>query len=103
MPANQLGRQGRQSIDMILGPAVFNRYILTLDNARVFKALAECAHTLPHSVRRSGVKNPITGITGCCACTAIGHTAAVLPRTRRNSRRRISAPSLGRRHRISSN
>ena len=30
-PANQFGRQLRQSIDLILGPAVFDRHVLTLD------------------------------------------------------------------------
>src|SRR5215831_2838864 len=56
--ASQIGRQRRQSIDLILGPAVFNHYILTLDNVCRFEALTEYAHTLRHSVRRSGVEEP---------------------------------------------
>src|SRR5215475_12722028 len=54
--ASQIGRERRQSIDLILGPAVFNHYILTLDNVCRFEALTEYAHTLRHSVRRSGVE-----------------------------------------------
>src|SRR5215510_5377636 len=56
--ASQIGRERRQSIDLILGPAVFNHYILTLDNVCRFEALTEYAHTLRHSVRRSGVEEP---------------------------------------------
>src|SRR5262245_13066734 len=54
--ANQIGRQRREPIDLILGPAVFNQHILTLDNACVFEALTECADALRHPVRRSGVE-----------------------------------------------
>src|SRR5215471_16362401 len=56
--ASQIGRERRQSIDLILGPAVFNHYILTLDNVCRFEALTEYAHTLRHSVRRSEVEKP---------------------------------------------
>jgi hypothetical protein len=35
-PANQIGRQRRQPIDLIVGPAVFDSYVLALDKARVF-------------------------------------------------------------------
>src|SRR5499425_1478882 len=56
--ASQIGRQRRQSIDLVLGPAVFNHYILTLGNVCRFEALTEYAHTLRHSVRRSGVEEP---------------------------------------------
>src|SRR5262249_22766056 len=58
LSASQIGRQRRQSVDLILGPAVFNHYILTLDNVCRFEALTEYAHTLRHSVRRSGVEEP---------------------------------------------
>jgi hypothetical protein len=56
--ASQIGRQRRQSTDLILGPAVFNHYILTLNNVCRFEALTEYTHTLRHSVRRSGVEEP---------------------------------------------
>jgi hypothetical protein len=42
LPANQFGRQRRQPVDLILGPAVFNRHVLVFDTG-VFEALAECA------------------------------------------------------------
>ena len=54
LSANQFGRQRRQSIDLILGPAVFDRHVLALDIAGVFEALAECAQTVRDRVRRSG-------------------------------------------------
>src|SRR5262249_18389019 len=56
--ASQIGGQRRQSIDLILGPAVFNHYILTLDNVCRFEALTEYPHPLRHSVRRPGVEEP---------------------------------------------
>src|SRR5262245_43447870 len=39
--SNQLGRQRRQSTQLILSPAVFDGYILPLDTARRAEALAE--------------------------------------------------------------
>ena len=41
LAANQFGHKRRQSIDLILGPAVFDCDVLALDIARVFQALAE--------------------------------------------------------------
>jgi len=41
--ANEVGRQRRQPIHLILGPAVFNRDVLALDIAGVLQALAERA------------------------------------------------------------
>ena len=43
LAADQFGRQLRQSIDLILGPAVFDRDVLALDIAGLLQALAECA------------------------------------------------------------
>ena len=43
LSANQFGRQRRQSIGLIFGPAVFDRHVLALDIAGVFQALAKCA------------------------------------------------------------
>ena len=52
LSANQIGRQRRQPIDLILGPAVFDRHVLALDIAGVLQALAKCAQTLRVPVRR---------------------------------------------------
>src|SRR4029453_874443 len=41
-PPNQFGRQLRQSIDLILGPTVFDRDVLALDIAVILQALAKC-------------------------------------------------------------
>jgi hypothetical protein len=35
LPANQVFRQFRQAIDLIVGPAVFDRHIVALDQAGV--------------------------------------------------------------------
>src|SRR5262249_16812104 len=55
---HQVRRQLRQSIKLILGPAVFNGHVLALDVAAILQALAKCAQTVRHSVSRSGVKKP---------------------------------------------
>ena len=58
LSANQFGRQFRQSIELILGPAVFDGHVLALDVAAILQALAKCAQTVRHSVKRSRVKEP---------------------------------------------
>src|SRR5262249_46209363 len=54
--ANQLGRQARQSIVIILRRAVFDRYILALDIASVLEALTESAQTIHARVEHIGVE-----------------------------------------------
>src|SRR6202048_5006816 len=49
------------------------------------------------------LRNPITGIAGCCARAPNGHVAAAPLRSVMNSRRRISAPKLRRPHCTGSN
>ena len=39
-----VGRQRRQLIDSPVGPAVFDRDVLALDEARFAQALPECRH-----------------------------------------------------------
>ena len=74
LSANQFGRQRRQPIELILGPAVFDRHVLALDIAGVLQALAKCAQTVRVSRQAMcGSRNPITGIAGCCARAASGH------------------------------
>src|SRR6516225_45153 len=58
LSANQFGRQLRQSIVLVLGEAVDDRYVLALHIADVFEAQAECPQTVCHRVRRSGVEQP---------------------------------------------
>src|SRR5262245_31210619 len=58
LSANQFGRQLRQSIVLVLGEAVDDCYVLALHIADVFEAQAECAQTVRHRVRRSGIKEP---------------------------------------------
>jgi hypothetical protein len=43
LAANQFGSQRRQSIDLIVGPAIFDRDIVALDKAGLLQALVECA------------------------------------------------------------
>ena len=62
LAANQFGRQRRQSIHLILGPAVFDRYVLALDVAALLQALAECAQTVRAASGDAEWRNPITGI-----------------------------------------
>src|SRR5262249_17474201 len=50
--------QCRQPIELILGPAVFDRYVLALDIAGVFEPLAKSAQTIHQRVRRPAVEHP---------------------------------------------
>ena len=70
---------------MVVGPAVFDRHVLAFEIAGVLEALAECAQKVT-----SGdvvLRNPITGIVGCCARAASGHAAAAPPSSVMNVRR----------------
>src|SRR4029450_7146298 len=53
---NQFGRQRRQTIELSLCPAVFDRDILALDIACLLQALAKSAHTVRDRVRRLAVE-----------------------------------------------
>jgi hypothetical protein len=55
---NQVSREHRQSIHLIVSPAVFDRHILMLDVACLFEALTRGAIALQKSVTRSRVKDP---------------------------------------------
>ena len=79
LPANQFGRQRRQPIDLTFGPAVFDRHVLALDIAGLLQALAECAQTVAQLVSGDvGLRNPITGIAGCCARAALEFSATAV-------------------------
>src|SRR5262249_48646791 len=56
--AGQVGRQRRQSIELILGPAVFDRDVLAFDIARFLEALPKPPHEVCGSISRSGVEKP---------------------------------------------
>src|SRR5262249_60336987 len=56
LPPNQLGRQLRQPIKLILAPTVYDRYVIALDIAGVLEALAKSAQTVLNSLRRSVIK-----------------------------------------------
>ena len=71
--SHQVGRQRRQSIDLTVGPAVLDRHVLAFDVAGLVQALAECGQGARPAHRRVGLRNPITGIAGCCARAASGH------------------------------
>src|SRR5262245_16891069 len=58
LPADQIRGQRRQPIDLIFGPAIFDRYIYALDVARLPQSLAESPQTVGKSVRRCGVEEP---------------------------------------------
>ena len=88
--ADQIGRQRRQSINLIIRPAIFDRDVLRPRHSRLRSSLGGIR---PRWSRRvpSGtlLRNPITGIAGCCARAASGHAAAAPPSSVMNSRRCI--------------
>src|SRR5262245_38734451 len=58
LPANQVGRQRRQSIDLIFAPAVYDRDVLALDIAAILEATVKSAKTVRVRVRRLAVEKP---------------------------------------------
>ena len=55
--SSAIGHKRRQAIQFVLGPAVFNRDVLTLDVAGLLEPLSKP----PQAIR---LRNPITGIGG---------------------------------------
>src|SRR5262249_12813364 len=58
LAANEIGGQFRQSINLILGPAVYDCHVLALDVAALFQALAKFTQSARHRLLRSAVKEP---------------------------------------------
>src|SRR5262249_44030257 len=56
--ANQLGRQCRQSIVLVLRPAIFDNGIAALDIARFVEPLVECHEHAGETVRGPAVEKP---------------------------------------------
>ena len=50
--ANQISRQIRQPIDLILGETIHDRYVFALDVTAVLEPLSKCAQPLPDGVLR---------------------------------------------------
>src|SRR4051812_45167620 len=55
---NQFRRKRRKLIDLVLSPAVFNRYVLAFDIAYPFEALTKGTQALCPPVKRLEVKKP---------------------------------------------
>ena len=73
---------------LIVRPAILDRDVLALDEPSLLQALPERVQTIRERVRRGVLlRNPITGIAGCCARAASGHAAAAPPSSVMNSRR----------------
>ena len=60
LPADQFGRQGRQAIELALGPAVVDRYVLSLDIAGFLQTLVKSAQRsrTPRAMWRRGNRSP---------------------------------------------
>src|SRR5262249_33534910 len=67
--------------------AIFDRYVLALDVADLFEALAKRAQ-FPVKSSDAPPRTPTTGIAGCCACAASGQAAAAPPTAAKNFRPR---------------
>jgi hypothetical protein len=80
---NQIGGECGQSIIVTVRSAVFDSYIAPFLIPGFGEAPPEAVHPLRHGMT---LRNPITGIAGCCARAASGHAAA-LPRSVMKCRR----------------
>ena len=97
LTAYQIGCEVRQPIVLVLRPAILDRYILALDVPGFANALPECGHKACSVAGDELLRNPITGIGGCCARAASGHAAAP-PATPLMKSRRLMQPPGSSRH-----
>jgi len=67
-----------------LRPAIFDRHVAAFDSLRPWR---NAAANGPYPLGVSLLRNPITGIAGCCPRAASGHVAAAPPSAANNSRR----------------
>ena len=58
LAANQIGHQFRQPIELIFGPAIFDRDVLAFDIAGFFQALANASQTVCVSRRAMWGREP---------------------------------------------
>src|SRR5262249_22204321 len=58
LTADQIVRELREAIDAILRPAINDGHVFTFGKADLFQALAECAETARHGIRRSAIEEP---------------------------------------------
>src|ERR1700732_4626454 len=92
----------RQSLDLIVCPAIFDRNIATFGIARLVQTNRKEGRREKSSVSRDPLlSHPITGIGGCCACATNGNGHATTePAHLMKSRRLIVAPYAQRAVRI---
>ena len=88
----KFGRQRRQSIHLIFGPAVFDRDVLALDMAGFFEALAKCAQAVGERVGRCAVEKPDHRHRRLLRARRKRPRAAAPPSSVMNSRRLIRSP-----------
>ena len=92
LSANQIGRQLRQSI-VLPQPSDIRSPRSGPRRSRFLQALTERrGRSRTDSSSDRPLKNPITGIAGCCARAASGQAAAAPPSSVMNSRRFIRSP-----------
>jgi hypothetical protein len=75
LTANQIGRQGRQSIKLPLRGTVLDCHVLAFDEAILLQALAKRSQPSGLSLEHRAVEES-DHRQGCCARAAIGQTAA---------------------------
>ena len=90
--ADEVVDKRRQPVGLAIGPAVFDRHVLAFDITGLTKPLAKCIGEVGKSAAVCPLRNPITGIAGCCARAASGHAAAAPPSSVMNERRFIQSP-----------
>src|SRR5262249_11699830 len=58
LTADQIGRQFRQSLEVVLRPAIFDPYVLSFNEARFHEAPSDCGPERPGQVWRSVMEEP---------------------------------------------
>src|SRR5262249_24215587 len=56
LPMHQICRECRQAIELVLGPAEFDRYVVAVDEPGFLQAITECRYPVTGFDSRTGVK-----------------------------------------------
>jgi len=91
LSTDQINRQRRQSVIVVVCPAILYGHVLPVDKAGLLQAQKESGvKKRSFLIGDEAPRYPMTGIADCCARAARGHVATPPPKTPRNSRRLIS-------------
>jgi hypothetical protein len=90
----EIGGHCLKPIVLTLSPPIIHSDVFALDVTDLIEAVNESGHVGAYPSGVPPLRNPTTGIFGCCARAPIGHVAAAEPRSVMNCRMCFSEQAL---------